>query len=150
MRILYCAIDQTVPGTRGGSVHVTAVAEGLAALGHEVHVLAGPGTDPFPEGPVRWLPMRPPLGAKALRWARAAAVRRLANRIQPDVVMERYYNFGGEGILAGRHLGATTVLEVNAPVIDYRGRRRRGSIARCSSNRCAAGGNGCARGRTSS
>ncbi len=39
MRILYCAIDQTVPGTTGGSVHVTAVAEGLAALGHEVHVL---------------------------------------------------------------------------------------------------------------
>ena len=31
MRILYCAIDQTVPGSVGGSVHVTAVAEGLAA-----------------------------------------------------------------------------------------------------------------------
>ena len=43
MRILYCAIDQTVPGTTGGSVHVTAVAEGLAALGHEVHVLVTPG-----------------------------------------------------------------------------------------------------------
>ena len=26
MRILYCAIDQTVPGTKGGSVHVEAVA----------------------------------------------------------------------------------------------------------------------------
>ena len=33
VKILYCAIDQTVPGTTGGSVHVTAVAEGLAALG---------------------------------------------------------------------------------------------------------------------
>jgi glycosyltransferase involved in cell wall biosynthesis len=38
MRILYCALDQTVPGTNGGSVHVAAVAEGLAARGHEVHV----------------------------------------------------------------------------------------------------------------
>jgi len=32
MRILYCALDQTVPGTKGGSVHVASVAEGLAAL----------------------------------------------------------------------------------------------------------------------
>ena len=39
MRILYAAIDQVVPGTKGGSVHVAAVAEGLAALGHDVHVL---------------------------------------------------------------------------------------------------------------
>jgi hypothetical protein len=28
LRILYAAIDQTVPGTLGGSVHVRAVAEG--------------------------------------------------------------------------------------------------------------------------
>src|ERR1043166_828814 len=40
MRILYVTIDQHVPGTLGGSVHVQAVAEGLAALGHEVHVAA--------------------------------------------------------------------------------------------------------------
>ena len=47
MRILYVAIDQTVPGTLGGSVHVQSVAEGLAALGHEVHVLVQPG-GPWP------------------------------------------------------------------------------------------------------
>ena len=52
MQILYCAIDQTVPGTTGGSVHVTAVAEGLAALGHEVHVLVTPGDEPFPAAPL--------------------------------------------------------------------------------------------------
>ncbi len=78
MRILYSAIDQTVPGTKGGSVHVTAVAEGLAALGHEVHVLVGPGDAPFPAGPVQWIPMQPPLGAHQLRWARSGAVE--ANR----------------------------------------------------------------------
>ena len=43
MRILYTALDQRVPGTRGGSIHVRAVADGLAALGHEVHVLAERG-----------------------------------------------------------------------------------------------------------
>jgi len=30
MRIVYAALDQRVPGTTGGSVHVAAVAEGLA------------------------------------------------------------------------------------------------------------------------
>ena len=120
MKILYCAIDQTVPGTRGGSVHVEAVAEGLAALGHDVHVLVTPG-GPFPTGPVRWIAMPPPLGRKELRWARGPAVRRVAEAIRPDVVIERYYNFGGEGIGAAARVGAAAVLEVNAPVIDYPG-----------------------------
>jgi glycosyltransferase involved in cell wall biosynthesis len=121
MRILYCAIDQTVPGTKGGSVHVTAVAHGLARLGHDVHVLVSPGDGPFPPGPVRWIPMGPPLGAKQLRWLRRSAVRRIAERIHADAIIERYYNFGGEGIAAGVSIGVTTALEVNAPVIDYAG-----------------------------
>ena len=37
-RVLYVALDQRVPGMLGGSVHVQSVAEGLAALGHDVHV----------------------------------------------------------------------------------------------------------------
>jgi glycosyltransferase involved in cell wall biosynthesis len=121
MRVLYAAIDQTVPGTKGGSVHVRAVAEGLAALGHDVHVLASPGERPFPEGRVMWTAMRPPFAVNQLRWVRAKAIRRIAERLRPDVVIERYYNFAGEGILAGSAVGAVTVLEVNAPVIDYRG-----------------------------
>ncbi len=120
MRILYSAIDQTVPGTKGGSTHVTAVAEGLAALGHEVHALVTPG-GALPPGPVRWVAMPPPLGRKELRWWRAAAVTQAAERLRPDVVIERYYNFGGEGIAAARAVGATAVLEVNAPVIDHPG-----------------------------
>jgi glycosyltransferase involved in cell wall biosynthesis len=121
MRILYSAIDQTVPGTVGGSVHVSAVAEGLATLGHQVHVLVSPGTGGFPQGAVDWIAMRPPLGRKELRWARTRTVARLARELRPDAVIERYYNFGGEGILAGASVGAATMLEVNAPVIDYRG-----------------------------
>jgi glycosyltransferase involved in cell wall biosynthesis len=121
MKILYSAIDQDVPGTKGGSVHVTAVAEGLAALGHEVHVLVGPGDGPFPGGAVHWIPMRPPLGARQLRWARGGAVKRIAERLRPDVIMERYYNFGGEAILQARALNARAVLEVNAPIVDHPG-----------------------------
>ena len=124
MKILYCAIDQTVPGTTGGSVHVTAVAEGLASLGHEVHVLATRGEGSLPQAssnPVRWLPMAPPLGAKQLRWLRTSRVRDIVTSIKPDVVIERYYNFGGEGVMAAAAVNATTVLEVNAPVIDHPG-----------------------------
>jgi glycosyltransferase involved in cell wall biosynthesis len=124
MRILYCAIDQTVPGTTGGSVHVEAVAKGLAALGHEVHVLVSPGAGPFPSGGVQWIPMSPPLDAKQLRWLRAGAITRLAGRLAPDVVMERYYNFGGEGMAAAAATGALAVLEVNAPVVDHAGSRK--------------------------
>jgi glycosyltransferase involved in cell wall biosynthesis len=120
MRILYAALDQTVPGTLGGSVHVQAVAEGLAALGHDVHVATTPG-GAWPDGRVTWHAMSPPLGLATLRWTRCGRLARLARRIGAAVVMERYYNFGGEGVLAAHRLGLPAVLEVNAPVIDYPG-----------------------------
>ncbi|HVH57125.1 MAG TPA: glycosyltransferase family 4 protein [Vicinamibacterales bacterium] len=120
MRILYSAIDQVVPGTRGGSTHVRAVAEGLAALGHQVHALVMKG-DGALSSAVDWIGMSPPLGFNQLRWVRSAEVRRIAERIRPDVIMERYYNFGGEAILHARPLKARAVLEVNAPVIDHPG-----------------------------
>ena len=120
MRILYVALDQTVPGTLGGSVHVQSVAEGLAALGHDVHVAAQPGTS-WPAGSVHWHAMAPPLRQPHLRWMRTTAVTELARRVQADVIMERYHNFGGEGVFAAQRLGLPSVLEVNAPVIDYPG-----------------------------
>lgn len=121
MRILYAALDQTVPGTLGGSVHVQAVATGLAALGHEVHVATRQGAGGWPEGRVHWHALGPPLGHPALRWMRTGAVAELARGIGADVVIERYYNFGGEGVLAAARLGIPAALEVNAPVIDYPG-----------------------------
>jgi glycosyltransferase involved in cell wall biosynthesis len=124
MTIVYSAIDQVVPGTTGGSVHVVAVAEGLAARGHEVHALITPGaTRPRPSA-VRWVPMRPPFGSSHLRLTRSAAIADLVARVRPDVIMERYHNFGGEAILAAQSVGAIAVLEVNAPVIDHRGSRK--------------------------
>ena len=121
MKILYCAIDQAVPGTKGGSVHVEAVAAGLASRGHDVHVLAAPGDGPFPPDGATWIPMAPPLGMKQLRWTRAATVGRIARSMRPEVIIERYYNFGGEGILAAPAWGALGVLVLNARVIDHPG-----------------------------
>lgn len=121
MRILYCAIDQAVPAAHGGSVHVMSVAHGLAALGHKVRALVSPGDAAPPRGTVEWVVAAPPFGNRRLRLLRAGAVRRHAEEFAADVVMERYYNFGGEGILAASRTGALAVLEVNAPVIDAPG-----------------------------
>jgi glycosyltransferase involved in cell wall biosynthesis len=120
LRILYVALDQQVPGTLGGSVHVQSVAEGLADRGHEVHVAVQSG-GPWPEGRVHWHAMSPPLGRAELRWMRRASVRTLGRDVRADVVIERYYNFGGEGVMAARDLGVPAVLEVNAPIIDFPG-----------------------------
>lgn len=121
MKILYVALDQRVPGTTGGSVHVASVARGLAALGHDVHVLTTRGQGPFPAGHVQWHAMSPPFGMHHLRGLRAGAVARVACGVGADVIIERYHNFGGEGIRAAVATNTLAVLEVNAPVIDYPG-----------------------------
>ena len=125
MRILYCAIDQRVPSYDGGSVHVMSVAEGLARLGHDVHVLASPGSGAPPPGAATWSPIAPPFGSRRLRLLRAGAVLAEARAFKPDVIIERYYNFGGEGVLAARRIKAMAVLEINAPVSDYPGSTKR-------------------------
>jgi glycosyltransferase involved in cell wall biosynthesis len=124
MNILYSAIDQAVPGTKGGSVHVAAVAEGLAALGHEVTALVAPGSGTPRASTVRWVQAPPPFGSPHLRLARSSAVARIAREVRPDAVIERYHNFGGEAIRAARRSGAIAFLEVNAPVIDHPGSRK--------------------------
>jgi alpha-maltose-1-phosphate synthase len=114
-KIVYCATDQTVPGTKGGSTHVLAVAEGLAALGNEVHVAAQPGDAGFPADNVHWHAIGAPLGKPALRMMRTFAIDRLIRDVRPDIIIERYHNFGGESLRSdGWH-----VLEVNAPIVDY-------------------------------
>jgi glycosyltransferase involved in cell wall biosynthesis len=120
LRVLYVALDQRVPGVLGGSVHVEAVAEGLSALGHDVHVAVQPG-GAWPTGAVHWHAMAPPLGQPALRWLARGRIRTLARAMRAEVIIERYYNFGGEGVLTAHDLGVPAVLEVNAPVIDFPG-----------------------------
>jgi glycosyltransferase involved in cell wall biosynthesis len=123
MRILYVATDQVVPGTLGGSVHVQAVAEGLAALGHEVHVASRRETGRVDER-VHWHAIAAPANRSQLRLLRVRAVRSLAVHVRPDVVIERYHNFGGEGVLSALTVDARVVLEVNAPIIDHEGSRK--------------------------
>ena len=123
MRILYVATDQVVPGTLGGSVHVQAVAEGLAALGHDVHVATRRDAGRV-DARVHWHALGAPANRPQLRLLRARAVRSLALQVKPDVVIERYHNFGGEGVLAARTVDARVVLEVNAPIVDHEGSRK--------------------------
>jgi glycosyltransferase involved in cell wall biosynthesis len=95
----------------------------LSALGHDVHVAATPASSGFPDSDTRatWHAVPPPAGRPHLRLLRRGAVQALADRVAPDAIMERYHNFGGEGVLAASRRQALTVLEVNAPVIDYAG-----------------------------
>ena len=65
--------------------------------------------------------MRPPFGRQQLRWARAASIARLARDTRADLIIERYYNFAGEGVVAADRVGIPAVLEVNAPIIDFPG-----------------------------
>ena len=81
----------------------------------------------------------PAVRIDALRLARARAIARLARRLPPDAIIERYHNFGGEAMRPRVALGAVAVLEVNAPVIDIPARQRRCWIARCSCSRCGVG-----------
>ena len=103
-------------------MHVMAVAEGLAEMGHDVHVLVSPGDGGvLPRGRATWSALPPPFNDRRLRLLRAREVSAHARALKPDVVMERYYNFGGEGILAARATGSLAVLEVNAPAVDHPG-----------------------------
>jgi glycosyltransferase involved in cell wall biosynthesis len=124
VRILYVASDQVVPGRTGGSVHVLEVARGLAARGHEVHavVQAGDGSaareqkDGVVWHRVRWWPRH-----RLFRFRARAGVEAVAEDVRPHVVMERYYNFGGEGIRTAAARGVPSLLEVNSPVVDEPG-----------------------------
>jgi glycosyltransferase involved in cell wall biosynthesis len=124
VRILYVASDQRVPGRTGGSVHVLEVARGLAARGHEVHAVVhwAPGAPDREEADgVHWhrIAWRPP--HRFLRFRARRAVEALAASTRAEVIIERYYNFGGEGVLAASARGLPSLLEVNSPVVDHPG-----------------------------
>jgi glycosyltransferase involved in cell wall biosynthesis len=106
-------------------VHVLEVARGLAARGHEVHAVVrredgAPTHGPSPSGVVwhriSWTPPH-----RLFRFRARAAVEDVARRVSPDVVMERYYNFGGEGVTVAARRGLPALLEVNSPVVDHPG-----------------------------
>jgi alpha-maltose-1-phosphate synthase len=133
MRILYIASGIPVPGALGGSTHTLEVARGLAERGHELHVVAcsaetafdlrhliQPTTTCFQQFQLHYLNV-----PKALSLLALPTILRLARRLRPDVIMERYYNFAGCGVIAARQLGIPCLLEVNALIIDPPAVRKR-------------------------
>jgi glycosyltransferase involved in cell wall biosynthesis len=121
VRILYTAVDTPIPGTHGGSVHALELCRALSAIDHEVHLIAPPGEhDGLAREPGLHLHHinRPP---RFLEWSCDDLVRSIAERLKPDVIVDRFYTFGGAGILAARKLGIPAVLEVNSPARPYPG-----------------------------
>lgn len=119
MRVLYVASDQPLPGETGGSVHVHEVSRELAKRGHEVHAVVqdlgetSPGAG-YTIHRIRWTPSH-----RFFRFRARPRIDALIARLKPDVLMERYYNFGGEGILAAEAAGVPSLLEVNSPIVDH-------------------------------
>ena len=124
MKILYVATDQVVPGSTGGSIHVLEVARGLAARGHEVQaVIHDVGASPCEEaeGRISWRRIRWTPEHRFFRLRARPQVERLARAFGAEAVIERYYNFGGEGILTAERLAIPSLLEVNSPLVDPKG-----------------------------
>jgi glycosyltransferase involved in cell wall biosynthesis len=122
MKILYCALAIDIARSHGGATHVAEVANGLSALGHEVWVI-GAGSSDADNNQIdgRVTRVRTP---PALAWMMTPRVRRVVDTWRPDVVMERFYTFAGDGILATYARGIPSLLEVNAPVVDPPGSRK--------------------------
>lgn len=132
MRILYVAVDTPVPGTHGGSVHALELCRALGRRRHEVHLLAPRGGSAR-ETPALEEPILASLASdgvhvhrltrptRFLEWTAGTRVKELAAELAPDVVVDRFYTFGGAGIWAAHALGLPAVLEVNSPARPYPG-----------------------------
>ena len=105
----------------------------LVRRGHDVHIAAPEGqTSPDDASAVRSTEstlsgdsqlqiVRVPRPRRFLEWTAVRDIQRLAERVRPDVVVERFYTFGGAGIWAAHRLGLPAVLEVNSPARRYPG-----------------------------
>lgn len=122
MRILYVAAGTPVPGSHGGSTHALELCRALVRRGQEVHLVALPGdrTDPTIDG-VQLHFLKRGLPVAQLEWATYRQVRKIGARLNPDVVVERFYTFGGTGLLTARALSVPGVLEINSPARPYPG-----------------------------
>ncbi len=128
MKILYSAAGTPIPGTHGGSVHALELCRALARRGHEVHLAAlRPPSSDAAEGPLDGVQihyLRRFLPVTLLEWTAGRAIRSLIAKIRPDVLVERFYTFGGAAIAAAHRAGVAAVLEVNSPARDYPGSLR--------------------------
>ena len=133
MKIFYSAAGTPIPGTHGGSVHALELCRALARRGHEVH-LAGLGARATGQRPVDFEPagggrlvfhrLRRLLPVTLLEWTAGRRIKKLAAEVGPDVLVERFYTFGGAGLWAADSLGIPAVLEINSPARRYPGSLR--------------------------
>ena len=111
MRILVVATNIDVPGTHGGSTHVTELVAALGA-GAETLLLARRGSSGPGVVDVGLWPRTPPFGLRhAMTTISAAVALRCVRRFAPDVIYERGSSYG-TGALLGLLAGAPVVCMV--------------------------------------
>lgn len=125
MKIIYVAQKETLPGSHGGAVHVLEVSRQLARRGHFLTAVVkqNPGQAAY-ETLDGFEIIRLPVRSNYLLFQSEPAVRELIKQTRPVVVMERYYNFAGAGVMAARACNIPSLLEVNAPMLDPAGTRK--------------------------
>ena len=123
MRILYIAGAVLAPGSHGGATHVMEVARELSKLGHELHIVCRRTKG---ESARLYIPIENGLPLKIYRlrlpqyfnFFSYPWLARLARTIQPDFIIERYYNFAGAGLLYAHRHRLPSILEINALMVD--------------------------------
>jgi glycosyltransferase involved in cell wall biosynthesis len=134
MRVVVLCTDQgvRVPGEKGASLHLAAVARALADLGHEVLLVGVAGHGAPPAG-LRTLLLPHPGRAQGLvrEGRKLALVERfvedagpVVRDFAPDVIYERLALFGTAGLRIARSCGAVHVVEVNALLAEEESRWR--------------------------
>jgi len=124
VKILYVAMSVIAPGSHGGATHVLEVAGELSKLGHELHVVCARAkadepakiTLPIEGGlPIQFYRFRRSDKIALLRYP---AIAKLAQKLKPELIMERYYNFAGAAMLYAHRYKLPSILEVNALMVD--------------------------------
>ena len=134
MRIAYVCTDPGIPvfGSKGASVHAQAVLRELVARGADVQLVAARTGGPVPAGlesvEVHLLPPVPkgsPVEREQAARTSDAAVPRLLDALGPlDLVYERYSLWGRSATAWARDHGVSSLLEVNAPLVDEQAAHR--------------------------
>ena len=145
MRIAVVCTDLgiQVPGEKGASLHLVAIATALARAGHEVMVVGVAGHGPPPAG-IRHLLLPRPRRSEGVRWElrKLSFVRRLPqvayeplSEFAPDIVYERLSLFGTAGGRLSAALGVPHAVEVNALLAAEQARWRGLRLSRLAARR---------------
>lgn len=151
MRIAYVSTDPGIPvwGSKGASIHIQEMLRAFMALGASVTVLSPrlEGAPPADLSSVMQVPLSSLSKAPAEERARlqlnknGAVAEALAALGPLDLVYERHALFAHAAMEAARNSGISSVLEVNAPLMEEQARHRTLALpqeAEASARRCFA------------